>query len=166
MAKKIVFKKSGMLQVIAQLTTLLQGLKEDKQYVLEVKEFRERRSLDANAYFWVLCGKLAEKLRISKDVIYKDLIRHVGGNHEIICTQDKAVKKLCEGWEHNGLGWVTETTESKIEGCTNVILYQGSSVYDTAQMSRLIDLIVQECKQQDIETMTPQEIERLCNEWH
>jgi hypothetical protein len=69
------------------------------------------------------------------------------------------------GWEHNGLGWVTERSPSKIEGCTNVTLYYGSSTYDTAQMSRLIDLVIQECKQQDIDTMTPAERDRLVSLW-
>lgn len=55
----------------------------------------------------------------------------------------------------------TDTFESKIVGCTNVILYYGSSTYDTAQMHRLIELIAQECKQHDIEVLTPEQIARL-----
>ena len=54
-----------------------------------------------------------------------------------------------------------QAVPSKIDGCTNVILYYGSSTYDTAQMHRLIELIVQECKEQDIETLTPEGLERL-----
>lgn len=108
-----------------------------------------------------MLDKLAEKVHIPKEDIYRTLIKNIGGNSEIVCVQNKAVERLCEGWERNGIGWVTDTLESKIEGCTNVILYYGSSTYDTAQMHRLIDLIVQECKQQDIETLTPEELARL-----
>lgn len=136
----------------------------DKVHTAVLKEYRPR-SLDANAYFWVLCDKLAEKTRISKERIYRNLIREIGGNSETVCVQNKAVDKLCRGWEHHGTGWLTDTTESKIEGCTNVILYYGSSSYDAAQMSRLIDLIVQECREQGIETMTPEELSRLKEEW-
>jgi hypothetical protein len=50
---------------------------------------------------------------------------------------------------------------SKINGCTNVILYYGSSTYNTAQMSLLIDHLVQDAKALGIETMTPQELEAL-----
>lgn len=50
---------------------------------------------------------------------------------------------------------------SKIEGCTNVILYDGSSTYDTAQMSRFVNMVVDECKIQGIETMTPEELCKL-----
>ena len=62
-------------------------------------------------------------------------------------------------WGHNGLGWIADTTESKLPGCTNVILYYGSSTYDKSQMARLIDNIVQDCKAVGIETATPAEID-------
>ena len=78
---------------------------------------------------------------------------------------DKSVDKLRQGWEHNGLGWPTETMPSKLPGCTVVLLYYGSSTYDTAQMSRLISLIIEDCKAQGIETMTPAELSRLMEAW-
>lgn len=136
----------------------------EKVHTAVLKEYRPR-SLDANAYFWALCDKLAEKTRISKEQIYRNLIREIGGNSETVCVQNKAVDKLRQGWEHHGVGWLTDTLESKIEGCTNVTLYYGSSSYDAAQMSRLIDLTVQECREQGIETMTPEELSRLKEEW-
>jgi hypothetical protein len=132
---------------------------------IEIKPYRARRSLDANAYAWVLMDKLAEKMVMSKVDIYREYIKHIGGNSETVCVQNKAVERLCEGWSKNGIGWQTETFESKLEGCTNVILYYGSSTYDTAQMSRLLDLIIQDCKQLDIPTETPDEIARLKSLW-
>ena len=163
--KKLTFMKSQALQMITQLGNIVQSLDESKKYDVEIKEHRERRSLDANAYFWVLCSKLAAHTGIEKDVIYRDLIRNIGGNSEIICVRNDALDKLRKGWEHNGIGWVTETMPSKIAGCTNVILYTGSSVYDTKQMSQLIELIVFECKSFGIETATPNEIERMLSLW-
>ena len=65
----------------------------------------------------------------------------------------------------NGIGWQTDRFPSKIEGCTNVILYYGSSTYDSAQMSRLLDLIVYDCKIQGIQTDTPEEIAKLKALW-
>jgi len=126
-----------------------------------IKKHRKRRSLDANAYFWVLCGRLAEALHKPMEEIYRACIRDVGGNFEVVCVQECAADKLREGWTHNGLGWVTDTTPSKIEGCVNVLLYYGSSTYDTSQMKRLIDNIIQDCKAVGIETMTPNELARL-----
>lgn len=136
-----------------------------KDIDLTIKRYREKRSLDANAYCWVLLGKLAEKTGLERREIYRAMVKEIGGNHETVCVRDKAVERLVNGWAHNGIGWVADTFQSKIEGCTNVILYYGSSTYDTRQMSRLIDLIVQECRQQGIETMTPEQLARLKEEW-
>lgn len=143
----------------------LESIEDGKTYTVTVKEHRERRSLDANAYCWVLLDKLAEKLSISKTEIYRKFIRNIGGNSETVCVLEKAADKLCDGWEHNGIGWQTERIPSKIEGCVNVILYYGSSTYDTKQMSRLIDMVVDECKDHGIETLTPMELERLKDRW-
>ena len=132
---------------------------------IEIKPYRARRSLDANAYAWVLMDKLASKMTMAKKDIYRDYIKHIGGNSETVCVKNSAVERLCDGWAKNGIGWQTDTFPSKLEGCTNVILYYGSSTYDTAQMSRLLDLIVQDCKQLGIPTETPDEIARLKSLW-
>lgn len=144
---------------------MVDELREREKLTIEVKPYRERRSLDANAYFFVLVDKLAEKLNTTKEEIYRNAIKEIGGVSETICVRDKAVKRLCESWSRNGLGWQTDTFPSKIEGCTNVILYYGSSTYDTAQMSRLIDNIVQDCQAVGIETRTPDEIANLLSMW-
>lgn len=137
----------------------------DTEVDITVKKHRERRSLDANAYCWVLLDKLAAVLRVPKEELYRRMVRDVGGNCETVCVMDTAVSRLVGGWEHNGLGWFCETYPSKLDGCTNVILYYGSSTYDTAQMSRLISLIVDECKAQGIETATPDEIKQMEALW-
>ena len=127
-----------------------------KKYTVTIKEFRKKRSLDANRYLWVLCNKLSVKVGIPPDV---------GDNSDTTCIPDAAVKRFRAGWGNNGLGWCTEIMASKIPGCTNVICYYGSSTYDTKQMARLIDLVVEDCKQQGIETLTPEELERMALEW-
>ena len=130
----------------------------------EIKKASKKRSRDANALAWVLIDKLAEKTRISKTEVYRSAIKEIGGVSEVVCIQDKAVERLCSGWQKNGLGWQTETVPSKIPGCTNVILYYGSSTYNTAQMSRLLDLIIQECEQQGIPTLRD-EANDLIQKW-
>lgn len=132
---------------------------------VEIKRWRKRRSLDANAYFWVLCGKLAEKTGQAKHDIYRTIIRDIGGNCETVCVPEAGAQKFQQGWEHNGIGWVTDTMPSKLPGCVNVQLYYGSSTYDTAQMSRLIDLTIAECRAQGIETLTPEELARMKEDW-
>lgn len=145
---------------------MCENMETGKTYEVVVKPQRKKRSLDANAYAWVLIDRLAEKLGRTKTEIYREYIREIGGVSETVCVLEKAAEKLIEGWEKNGIGWQAETMQSKIDGCVNVVLYFGSSTYDTAQMSRLIDMIVQDCKAQGIETMTPFELDALKERWH
>ena len=112
-----------------------------------------------------MCDRLAEKLRLSKTEIYRSYVKEIGGNNDIVCCIYKAVPELREAWEGRGLGWLTETEESKLEGCTNIRLYYGSSTYDRDQMSRLIELCKQDCIENDIPTWDEDELQRLCEEW-
>ncbi len=158
-------QKPKILLVLNERESLssIEELKEDKLSI-EIKKYKNKRSLDANAYMWVLISKLEEKLNISKDIIYKDAIRNIGV-YEVIPVKNEAVERFIEAWTKNGLGWVCETTKSKLEGYTNILAYYGSSTYNTAEMSRLIDFVVQECKQLNIETMTPEQLNILKEEW-
>lgn len=145
--------------------SVLDQIEQGKVYDVEIKQHRERRSLDANAYAWVLMDKLAEKTGIAKTEIYRSLIKEIGGNSDTVCVLEKAADKLMLGWAKNGTGWISDKGESKIPGCVNVTLYFGSSTYDTKQMSRLIDLLVLDCKEQGIETKTPFELDALKERW-
>ena len=145
--------------------SLVDDMHEREKLSIEIKPFRQRRSLDANAYAWVLMDRIAEKLSHSKVDIYREYVKHIGGNSEVVCVKNAAVERLCEAWRNNGIGWQTDTMPSKLDGCTNVILYYGSSTYDAAQMTRLLDLIVQDCHQLGISTETPDEIARLKSLW-
>lgn len=151
-----------MIGTQKELITYL--IEQDKNKKYELKDYKPRRSLDSNAYCWLLLGKLQEVLKIPKEEIYKDLIKNIG-SYEVIPIKNEAVEKFCNAWHKNGLGWITETTKSKLEGFTNVLAYYGSSTYNTSEMSRLIDLIVQECHQLDIETKSEAEIKSLLDSW-
>lgn len=137
----------------------------DANLTIKIGKFAKKRSLDANAYAWVMIDRLAQKLNLPKTEVYRSAIKEIGGNSDVVCIQDKAVESLCDGWQRNGIGWMTETFPSKLEGCTNVTLYYGSSTYDTAQMSRLINIIVEECRQLGIETKSTEEIDSLLGQW-
>lgn len=131
---------------------------------VKVGKFKKKRSLDMNAYCWVLIGKIAEKTNVPKVEVYQEYIRGIG-TFELVCCENRAVETLSAGWSRNGLGWVTETMPSKLPGCTNVLLYYGSSTYEVEQMSRLIENIVQDCKTLGIETKSQAEIDSLLKSW-
>lgn len=137
----------------------------DKEVNVEIKQARKHRSLDANAYCWKIIDMISEKTGEKKTDIYRHAIKEIGGVSDTICVMDKAVNRLREGWEKNGIGWQTDTMPSKVEGCTNVILYYGSSTYDSKQMSDLINSLVQDAEALGIPTITDAEAERLLGKW-
>lgn len=159
------FTKQDMPKVLAMVGGFFSTCEDNKEYTLEIKEKRKKRSLDANAYFWVLASKIAAASGSPVTDVYRSYIREIGGNCEILCLQDKAVERFCKIWETHGIGWVTETMPSKLEGCTNIMCFYGSSTYDTIQMSRLIGLAIQDCKEYGIEYMTERELGALLAEW-
>ena len=128
---------------------------------VDVKKHHRKRSLNANAYAWVLIDKLAQKLGLRKEDVYRAAIRDIGGVSNIVTMPSTAVEAFRLGWSTNGIGWQTEVVGKDTDGCATVIIYYGSSTYNTQQMSQLIDILIEECKEQGIETMTPEELERL-----
>ena len=137
----------------------------DKEVSIEIKQARKHRSLDANAYCWMLIDKIAEKTGLRKIDVYRHAIKEIGGVSDTICVMDKAVSRLREGWEKNGVGWQTDILPSKVAGCTNVILYYGSSSYDSKQMSSLIDSLIQDAENLGIPTITDEQAQRLLGKW-
>lgn len=133
----------------------------DKDVEITVKKYRQKRSLDANGYAWVLIDKIAAKMRLPKDEVYCQHIKGLGGVSQTVCVQERAVERLVTAWSKNGLGWQAEVFPSKIAGCKNVTLYFGSSTYDTAQMSLLIDSLIDTAKSLGIETMPEEELKSL-----
>ena len=113
----------------------------------------------------MLLDKLAAHYGVAREKVYRQEIQSIGGVSEVLCLREKAAEAFCRSWERNGIGWMTDTGPSKIKGCVNVIVWYGSSVYDTEQMARLIDAIVQDCRDVGIETMTPRELDALVSRW-
>jgi hypothetical protein len=139
---------------------------QDKVYDADLKIHRERRSLDANAYLWVLCQKIAETVRnITKEEVYQDAVKHVG-QFEFLVFKDEAVETFIHRWSGHGLGWFAEKIDGgNVQGYTQVIAYYGSSVYNSKEMSVLLDYIVKEAKDLDIPTETPDKIAKMEALW-
>lgn len=146
-------------------------LKENTKYKIEIKRPSKKRSLDANGYCWLLCQKIAENVSrdgtyISKDDVYRRAIQNSGEFVDMAVT-NAAVDKTIKAWQSNGLGWLTENLGAarNLKNCTKLRCYYGSHVYDTRQMSRLIDCLVDECMQLGIQTRPQEDIDSLIKEW-
>lgn len=141
--------------------------KQNRLYDAEIKQHREKRSLDANAYFWLLAGKLSAALQIPPMEIYRQYIPDVGDNFEIVPVHEEDMDHWNRLWTdgHDGRMTVDMGPCRKITGYHNVKCYFGSSDYDSAQMARLIDMIVDDCKAQGVETLPPDKLAILKEEW-
>ena len=143
----------------------------DKDYTIEIKVTRQKRSNDANSLLWVMVGKLGEKLNKSDNEVYRELIRD-NGVFEIVPIREDAIEAWIKNWSYRGKnrkvnGWICEDLGEcrNLPGYHYIKSYYGSSTYDTKQMSRLIDAAILECKDHGIPTDPPDEIERMKQLW-
>ena len=141
---------------------------QDAKYpvVCEIKQQRPKRSLNANAYCWVLIGKIAEKLELPNDAVYEMMLQQYSEAYTYMVVKPEAVEKV-KATLKAGHIYAYEIGNVNV-GCKEGVqlqLYYGSSTFDTKQMSRLIDGIVSEAKDLGIETATPAELARYKEEW-
>lgn len=140
------------------VTKLLQG-----SYEIVLQKRTKPRSLNANAYFWKLADELAKVLRITKDEVYARAIKQVGV-YEVMTVAIVGYDHFKRIWEANGTGWIVDRLCDDGVNAT-IHAYYGSSTYNSEQMARLIDWLVQEAEEQGIDTLTPRERSLLINQW-
>lgn len=134
------------------------GIKDLEKLDIRAVKHREKRSLDANAYAWVLMTKIAAEIGSNKEDVYENMLRRYG----VLYEDDD--------------GYITVTVRdhvdmSKVDGHWQLIrnngtfkayaMIKGSSQYDSKEMSRFIDGIVSEAKELGIETLPPAELEMM-----
>jgi len=136
-------------------------LKDCEKLRIEAKKYRKRRSLDANAYLWVLLQKIAEVLRTDKWSVYLQMLKRYG-QFTYIVVKPGAVEAVKKQWRE-----CEEIGEIDVNGtkAVQMLCYYGSSTYDTKEMSVLIDGVVSECQELGIETLPPAELQRIKEQW-
>lgn len=144
---------------LTSLKTAKNGLK------IDVYRWTNKRSLDSNAYLWVLLDKIAERINATKIAVYRNFIKDVGV-FEILPIKDIAVERFIRNWEKKGLGWVCEILgSSKLNGYTNVIAYYGTSTYNSSEMTRILNEVVLMAKDLGIQTLDELELKKMADEW-
>ena len=128
---------------------------QDKDKKFEIKEKREKRSLSQNSYAWELITKIGNILRKSKEEVYLQMLKDYGQSEIVSILSSIEPKGYFKYYEKIGTGIVNN------KEFTHYKIFKGSSEFDSKEMTILIDGIIQECKQLGIETLTPDEIEKL-----
>ena len=136
---------------------------------LDIVKWREKRSSDANAYYWCLLSEFADVIRFSKPYAHNYMLRRYGQReivdgrllYVILPDGDNGSRIADEAETYH----IVPTSEVKFgtDGTAfrTYIMLRGSHTYDTNEMSKLIDGLVSECKEQGIETLPPEELERM-----
>ena len=146
------------LELNTQDIDVLNELNGDK-IEIELKKPSKHRSLNSNNYAWHLISEIADKMRMDKEDVYLEMLKSYGKSDMISVLSEIDVSKFLKYYEKAG--------ESILNG-KNFIhykVYTGTSEYDTKQMSIFLDGVVQEAKNLNIETLTPDELSRLKEEW-
>ncbi len=131
----------------------------------ELARKTKKRSLDANAYCWVLIHKIAERLRDVPVDVYRRYVRDVGQKTVVTCIREEDTETEIRAFLDNHIGRSVDVGDSRLQGCVTLHKHYGSSDYDSAQMAAFLDLIVQDCREMGIETRPAEEIESLLRSW-
>lgn len=148
-------------QILMQL--LKAALDPTKQWVCEVREYRAKRSLNANGYYWKLVGELAAWSGKSEIYIHNDMIEHYGQPEPeegcMLLLDSINYKEL----PYVHLKWSRYTQIINGQTYRGYVVMKGSHEYDTKEFSRLVDGLIQTIigSNAPIETMTPAELATL-----
>ena len=139
--------------------------------VFEVTEHREKRSKDANSYYWVLVSKIADAVGKPKEEVHRQMLIDYGtwdyledGSPKwVILPKNKPLPT--DGYYFDTKADVTvKGANSGEEQGHAYIVIRGSHTYNSKEMSQLINGVVQEAQNLDIETLTPAEVEQMIKE--
>lgn len=150
--------------------TYLMGVQREKPDVIwELKEQKQKRSLDSNNYFHKLCDELRQKLGMSMARCKNHLICDYGQIQYIeegvpLIYKTNAPPEYINELEEPHLLLVKSSLENDKE-VFFYRMYRGSHTYNTAEMSQLIAGTVAECKDQGIQTATPDELAHMQELW-
>lgn len=150
---------------LPKITLLLNGnidleeIQGKEKLSIEIKQYRQKRSLNSNSYAWYLITELANVMNISKEEMYFNKLKEYG--------QSEVVSVLAEVNVSSYFKYYSEFGEGTVNGKAfkHYKVYKGSSEFDSKEMSIFIDGIVQDCKEQGISTLEDKEIDRMCEMW-
>lgn len=130
-------------------------LEQDDEKIFEIKEYKAKRTLTQNAYFWVLVNAIAEKLNYSKEKVHFQMLRDYGRSEVVSIRSDIDISTFFKYYLDIGSGKINNVN------FTHYRIFKGSSDMNTAEMAALLDGTVQEAQQLGIPTLTEIEIAGL-----
>ena len=135
-----------------------------KDLSVEIKPYREHRSLSQNSYYWTLITQVAAEVRMTTARLHNILLREhprywMASDSLVPVTlpdTDEAENRVLEDEKLH----LIPTSQSDGEK-RKYYLLRGSHTYDTAEMSVLLDDLIDRAKDLGINTLTPDELEKM-----
>lgn len=148
-------------QNITEIAKLKEVVANGKELTVDIKQFRKKRSLDANGMLWAILNQMAEILKTSKDEVYLEMLNRYGVFTHVIVKAD-VVEKVKREWKT-----VRELGEVTVNGKIGIQLqcYFGSSTYDSKEFSTLLEGVISEAKELGIDTISESEKNALLESW-
>lgn len=126
---------------------------QDKDKLYEVKEYKKKRNNNQNSRYWKLINELSLKLRISVEKLHFEMLKNYSQRYEILVPADKEIR---------GIEYYERKSKIVKDGKEYIVyhVYTPSHELKTDEFAILLDGLIEECKNQGIETRTPDEIKR------
>lgn len=139
-----------------------------EKITLKIAKYKAKRSLDANAYYWVLLTKLARILKTSNNELHNRMLCDYGQpwivgdslHRAMLPDTDDVAEKVARSTEYHLRPTTQVTTLADGKDYRTYITMRGSSSYNSEEMARLIEGLISDCKaagMTDGEIMTPEE---------
>ena len=141
--------------MIGSIKSCMVWLSQQPDGLYEVKPHHEKRSLNANSYFYVLQNKLAQVLKTSNDELHEALIKRYSDATLITVPETYEIKGFIKYYDIYNKGTIKDNPVIIYK------VYKPSHEMNTTEFSRLLDGIISECKEIGIETLTPDDLRRL-----
>lgn len=142
-----------MIGNVPELITYL--VTQDREKIFELKEHKKKRTLSQNAYAWKLINELGNKLNISKEDLYKQMLEDYGQSIIVSLLDEINPEHYFKYYKKIGKG------KTNGKGFNHYRVYKGSSEFNTLEMKYFLDGIIQECENVGIPTLTQEQIERM-----
>lgn len=126
---------------------------QEKDKLFEVKEYKRKRNNNQNSRYWKLINELSLKLRISVEKLHFEMLKNYSQRYEILVPADKEIR---------GIEYYEKKSKIVKDGKEYIVyhVYTPSHELKTNEFAILLDGLIQECKQQGIDTRSPDEIKK------
>ena len=135
---------------------IVENLDESKKYDVKISYHTEKRTLTANAYYWVLVNKIANVLQTSKEEVHEKMIKRYSQREYISVLEQVDIEKYGIRYYDEGVNFTQNGKRFK-----SYIIYENSSDMNKLEFSILVEGIVSEAQEMGIETLTPEQIALL-----